>query len=181
MLSVPNFGNLMNPWSNVLRLQADATQLAKIQLMQNLLRVINTTSPLPNMVESNFIGSQNLTPFEGLLNGTSTEFQNPVLTPQPTSDYQPISNPWAGFEGGFSSEVFNIDNNSLSNSYDIQTEKSLPVSVSASPECSSANQMESNIDPTYISTQSPTSSVFEAWREFLDDETFGSDWQDILD
>ncbi|KAK9274597.1 hypothetical protein L1049_021846 [Liquidambar formosana] len=181
MLSVPNFGNLMNPWDNALRLQADANQLAKIQLMQNLLHVRSTTSSLPNMTESN------PSYFEGLPNGTSTfygnpniappEFPNPGVTPydQPLSDYQPISN----LEGGFSSEVHNINNDSLSSSYEIQTEQPLPVSVSVSP--NAVNQMESTINPTCISTQSPTSSIFETWREFMDDEACCSDWKDNIE
>lgn len=189
MLSAPNTGNLMNPWDNALRLQAEATQLAKIQLMQNLLQVIST-NPLPNTKESNLLGS-NFSPFEGILNVASTsysnpnftppEFLNPVVTQQPPNEFQAIANSWECYEDGFSSEVLNINNNSLSNSYEIQTEKPLPELVSVSPECSGANQMESKINPNYISTQSPTSSIFEAWREFMDDETFGSDWKNILE
>ncbi|GLT72186.1 hypothetical protein SLA2020_441400 [Shorea laevis] len=74
-----NVGNLMGPWgSNALTLQPDPSQLARIQLLQNLLQVMNTTTIL--------------NPFEGLING-NWEYMNPgIFLPQapPTRRILPI-------------------------------------------------------------------------------------------
>ncbi|XP_015897505.4 transcription factor MYB93 [Ziziphus jujuba] len=95
LLTATQFGNTINttsPWDNALKLQADAAQLAKLQLLQNLLQVINTatsstsatvTNPqFPFMDQnsgtsiSNLLGSQNFNPILGLLNGTSNNMMN---------------------------------------------------------------------------------------------------------
>lgn len=187
LLGAANFGNLMSPWSSALTLQADASQLARIQLLQNMLQVINT-STLLNMDNVNgLLGNQNLNPFEGLVNGTNTlynnkepfltgheEYINPGVIPQAPSNS-------SGFEGGiFDLEVVGASNNSsLSSS---ACENPLPALVSGSPGTYTVNQKESNkSDPNQFSNQSATSTIFEAWEKIMDDETGDSYWKDILE
>ncbi|KAA8525860.1 hypothetical protein F0562_007715 [Nyssa sinensis] len=96
LLSAANWLNLMNPWDSGLRLQADATQLASIQLLQSILQTINT-SPLPNMDETSLLGSLNFTQ-------TPLEYLNLITTPPPSNGYHAISNSM-GFKPEFLSPI----------------------------------------------------------------------------
>ncbi|KAG6684443.1 hypothetical protein I3842_12G064200 [Carya illinoinensis] len=202
LLGAANFGNLISPWGSALNLQVDASHLAKIQLLQNMLQLMNT-SPLLNM-ESNhdlFIGNRNLNPFEGLLNGTNTQLNNkePFLTglenlnpglmnPEAPSNFHDFDNSWAGLEDGFNPEILGVKNSSLSSTSSCENEieimNPVPASFSDSPHGTyNINQMESKIDPDqFMSTDSAsTYTIFEAWDKLIDDETNDSYWKDILE
>ncbi|KAF8379052.1 hypothetical protein HHK36_028479 [Tetracentron sinense] len=198
LLAAANLSNLMSPWDNALRLQADATQLAKIQVLHNLLQIMNT-SALPNMEAINLLGSAPFrdnqlneylgsnSQFEGLLNGLHGFYPNPTQIPSnftnfgAPSDYQAIANSNVCFEGGPTPDVLNSNNHHFSGSYSDPTPITpIPALISASPEYSMVNQMESKINPTDISTHSTTSTTFEAWGELMDDDANESYWKDIL-
>ncbi|XVF13653.1 hypothetical protein REPUB_Repub08aG0226400 [Reevesia pubescens] len=188
LLCAAQLGNLMSPWDTAFKLQADAAQLAKAQLLQNIMQIMNT-----NKLESasGLLGSQNPYPFEGLLNGTSTlSAKEPTPTPQniqnnagaipqTSSDYQAVENPWAYVQDGFNYyENLDIDNQSLSNSFE-QTENPLPELVSGSPETSPINQMENKTDDK---APAPDSTIYEAWEKLImEDEADGSYWKEILE
>lgn len=195
-LGAAQFGNTADPLDNFLQLQADATQLANIQLLRNLLQIMNTNT-LANLENYSLSGSQNPNLFEGLGNGAtisntkepfnpvSQDLFEPLATPQaPPNDFQAISNLWASYEGGFGSEGLNINNNSLSSSYGTQTDQNpLPalVSASTSPGTSIVNQKESKGTPSSYSTGTPTCTVFEGWEKLIDDDYYSSYWKDILE
>lgn len=186
LVGAAQFGNLKTPWENVLKLEADATQFAKIQLLQILLEIMNTFS-LPNMEDASFLQSQNLNTFQALLNGpipTPQDLINSSVITQAATDFQAITNSWACYEGEFrpGSPIINLKN--LSSPYDIQTENPLPelvsASASASPKTSIVNQTGSQANPSIYPTDPPTSAIFEAWEKLMDDETSSSYWNDIL-
>ncbi|KAL4602083.1 hypothetical protein ACB092_10G026800 [Castanea dentata] len=195
LLGAASFGNLLSPWNSALALQADASQLAKIQLLQNMLQVINT-STLLNMDNVGLLQNQNLNPFEGLVNGTSTlfhkeplligqEYQNQGVIPQAPSNSQGIFNSPSGFEGQFNMEDFLGSNNSTSSlsssACENQTENPMPALVSGSPGTYTVNQVESKTDPNQFLTQSSTSTTFEVWEKLKDDETSDFYWKDLLE
>ncbi|XWS62177.1 hypothetical protein CRYUN_Cryun07bG0188700 [Craigia yunnanensis] len=185
LLCAAQLGNLMNPWDTDFKLQADTAQLAKAQLLQNLMQIMNTKK-LANIESAGFLGSQNPYPFEGSLNGTSTLSakelapapqnipNNAGAIPETSSDY--LENPWPYFQGGFNNENLDMNNQSLSiNSFE-QTENALPELVSGSPETSPINQMENKMDTA------PDSTVYEAWEKLImEDEADYSYWKEILE
>ncbi|XVF11070.1 hypothetical protein REPUB_Repub07fG0237800 [Reevesia pubescens] len=180
LLGAAQLGNLMNPWDTALKVQADATQLAKAQLLQNLMQIMNTNK-LANVegTASGFLGSQNPYPFEGLLNGTTSSQSAQELTPTPQNfrnnaganaipqTSSDLENPWPYFQGGFNNESsLDMNNQSLSNSFE-QTENPLPELVSGSPETSPINQMENKT---------------EVWEKLImEDEADDSYWKEILE
>ncbi|KAE8055649.1 hypothetical protein FH972_012476 [Carpinus fangiana] len=110
-----NVGNLMSPWGNGLGLQPDPSHLARIQLLQNLLQVVNTSTAILS------------NPFEGFINGW--EYMNPgLLIPQAPSNPQEIANSWAN-----TAEVNNIDVKNSSLSENPAENPSMPALVSAPP------------------------------------------------
>ncbi|XWS49538.1 hypothetical protein CRYUN_Cryun12cG0011500 [Craigia yunnanensis] len=186
LLYVAQLGNLMNPWDTAFKLQADAAQLAKAQLLQNLMQIMNTNK-LANVESAGFLGSQNPYPFEGLLDGTSTlSAKEPTPTPQSipnavaifpqtSSNDQAVENPWAYFQGGFNYESLDMNNQILSNSFE-RSEKPLPELISGSPETSPINKMENKTDTA------PDSTIYEAWEKLImEDEADGSYWKEILE
>ncbi|XP_021287206.1 transcription factor MYB39-like [Herrania umbratica] len=189
LLCAAQLGNLMNPWDTVFKLQADAAQLAKAQLLQNLMQIMNTNKPANVESAAGFLGSQNPYSLEGLLNGTSTlsakeqtpqtqNIQNSAgAIPQASSEYQAAEDPWAYFQSGVNYESLDMNNQSFSNSFE-QTENPLPKLVSGSPETSPINQMENKTDTA------PDFSIYdyEAWEKLImEDEADSSYWKEILD
>ncbi|KAL5551008.1 hypothetical protein UlMin_001184 [Ulmus minor] len=193
--------NLMNmnstgPWDNALKLQADATaQLAKFQLLQNLLQAMNNTNfntsiatSFPNIeniynisnTTSLLGGSQNPNPFEGFVNnGPSNQIQNMgVNAHNGTYNEDLAPNPWASLDHD---EEMKKSLKSTCHDHEGNRENNpqLPGLVSASPATSSGPKIS---DLTSFSPQqSPSSSVFEAWEKLMDDETSESYWKDILE
>ncbi|XP_042507806.1 transcription factor MYB41-like [Macadamia integrifolia] len=197
LLAAASLLNQMNPLDSALRLQADAAEMAKIKLL-NLLRLVNSSAPA-NMEAINLLGltshlrdyrlneylQSSQTQFQGLLN-------NPLsLAPNPNQMQSSFSNLGApqstSWEGGPSWTVLenenNICNDNLnSSSYAFPLVNPTCASVSASPESSTANQMENKIiNPNEISAHSSTSTTFDALGEFnLDDETSDFCWTDLI-
>ncbi|XAR70648.1 hypothetical protein NMG60_11027566 [Bertholletia excelsa] len=183
LLSASNFANLMSPCDTAFRpTNIDATQLAKIQLLQSIFQVINSTS-FPNPLESTLLEPQ--------FGGVSThgpprapfDFSNLGLNPQLLDNFsgaKPSS--MASFGSGFQPEALDFNSNSLNSNYYAHTENTLPPLVSASGESSSVVQVDSkSIDhPTDSSTQSLSSNFFEAWEKLLDDEA-GGQWKYLLE
>ena len=162
--------------------------LSKIRLLQNIFQIINTGVLSQNVkgASSLLLGSHNLSPFEGFVNGNPildpVGFPNPeLIIPDSHNDYKANSSTWACInEGGFRSEVLNFNNNCSSSSYDIPIEQPLPALASFSPDCS-IYQMERKMNPAFASAASSPSDIFEAWGELMDDETDGSYWKDVLE
>ncbi|KAK7859140.1 transcription factor myb93 [Quercus suber] len=164
LLGAASFGNLLSPWSSALGLQADASQLARIQLLQNMLQVINTST---------------------LLNMDNVEYLNQGVIPQAPSNSQGIISSSSGFEGQFNMEDFLGSNNSTSSlsssACENQAENLMPALVSGSPGTCTVNQVESKTDPNQFLTQSSTSTSFEVWDKLKDDEINDFYWKDILE
>ncbi|XP_031248799.1 transcription factor MYB39-like [Pistacia vera] len=191
IISAAPFGNLMNPWDNIaLRLQTDAAQLAKIQLLQNLLQIMNANPSLVPNVDSTsaLLGSQNLNPlFQGLMNKTINPTEghdqvrphdsslNPGSISQATDeDLRALADSWN------CSEDLDALNNSF-NGGSYRAENTLPQLVSVSNETTTISQMESKGNATHFSTSSsPASSTFEDWKKLLDNESNESYWENIL-
>ncbi|RVW26292.1 Transcription factor MYB39 [Vitis vinifera] len=151
-----------NPWDNALRLQSDATQLAKLHLLHNLLQVLGTspTALPPNMEAGNLFGTPSFMDHQAYEYPTSNPQLNGLLTMEK-------SKVCAGN---------NNDGDELGSLY------AIPALVSASPEPSTVNQKEKKIEPAHdISNPSSTSTTFEAWGELMDDEASDSYWRDLID
>lgn len=178
MISAAPFGNLMNPWDNfALRLQSDVSQLAKIQLLQNLLKIMSASPSLvPNMDNTSaLLGYQNLSPL----------FQGHVVLPHDASlnqgsisqaseqDLQALADSWT------CSEDLDVVNNNVNGGYCL--ENTLPQLVSVSNEKPTISQMENKGNATHLSTSSsPASSTIEDWKKLLDNESSDSYWENIL-
>ncbi|KAI4328052.1 hypothetical protein L6164_020445 [Bauhinia variegata] len=177
-----NLGNLMGPWGNPLGLQADVTQLAKLQQLQTLLQILNNNSVV-NMNNPWLLGNNTLAlnPIEAFLSKTNTpHLQNPGLFPQAQGDFsQDISKSWTDIEGGSHAEALGF-NNSSSTSQETHNENTLPALVSSSTGANTFNQMDT-CKQAQMSSQSPSSTIFEAWEKLLDDEESGSYWKEILE
>ncbi|KAI8530476.1 hypothetical protein RHMOL_Rhmol11G0061800 [Rhododendron molle] len=205
LLSPPNFENFMTPWDSALiTSQVNATHLAKIQLVQSMMQVINTNT-FPNLSESSLLNirTHNIAQFGDVLDGTSatSTVYNSTSDPPPqaTFDHFPklcenpqlfdtlypdVNNPMGSFEGGFEPEFAGVNYNSLNGEDSTQTENygSLPPLVSGLGEIlsPSGSQFEdSNIDnPAFPSTHLPNASIFEDWEKFLDNEA-NAPWKDM--
>ncbi|KAJ4830194.1 hypothetical protein Tsubulata_044480 [Turnera subulata] len=185
LLGAAQFGNLTSPWDHTfLKLQADAAQLAKIQLLQNLLGILSATTTTPSGAD--FTTTPHISPTEGLVNGADTiHSKEPTqlihgITPQAPGNLHASTNSWGSYEGGIGQGgLDDIINNSLSSSWDIQTENPLPALVSDN---SAVNRTENKTNPSHQQpTDSPTSPFFEAWEKLVDDEICCSSyWKDIL-
>ncbi|KAJ8754348.1 hypothetical protein K2173_002799 [Erythroxylum novogranatense] len=177
LLAATHFGvNLFSPWNNILTLHADVSQLAKLQLLQNVIQMMNTTT-LPSLEYfTTLLGSQGLTNGAtnfvtekiypnigiGTLNASANPFQN--------NDFQVIPDSFQGM----------LDHESL-NSLTSNSCHPNVGSASVHPESSVVKQVESNSnDLLNYSTSSPASTVFESLDNILDDENGGSYWKDIL-
>ncbi|KAF3960871.1 hypothetical protein ACB098_12G093900 [Castanea mollissima] len=196
LLAAANFANLTNPWDNVLRLQSDATQLAKIQVLNNIIQVLSAS---PSNIEAiNHLVSSSIpehqlyeylqmnSKLEGLVNGSAgfptqsltqmqvnlPNFEIPQLA-QP-SDTQPIN-------GLKICNGNNSDCHQLGTSYFIPPSNALPNLVSPSPECSIVSQIENKINPNDISNPSSTSTTFEPLGDMMDDEASDSYWKEFIE
>ncbi|KAI8029898.1 Transcription factor MYB93 [Camellia lanceoleosa] len=192
-----------NPWDNnslSLRLHTDATQqLAKLQLLHNIVHVLSTSPVTPTMEALNHLGTLPLHDqhdhlheylrmnsqfeLEGLGISTINLASNPNQIPysstfpslidvnQPTHNvHQPIGN----------SKVFNGDDSDGNDQFGaIPKENSLPPLVSvldSTDQCFTVNRMENKMNPSdHISNPSTsTSTTFGgAWGELLDDDDAG--------
>ncbi|KAJ1395651.1 SANT/Myb domain [Sesbania bispinosa] len=193
-----NFGTWGN--NNPLGLQADITQLAKMQLLQNLLQIMNNNSFVNMGSPYNLLGNPSLNPFNVFLNGTNPlqnkepvvlsgeGYANPVLYSQAQSDessHQDMSKTWTEVEGGSNPpqdvDYKKIMSNSSTSLENYQEENPLPALVPSSPRTGTFNQMDSGCNTAQTSTQSPSNTIFDDWEKFLNDDTSGSYWKDLLD
>ncbi|XP_022718602.1 transcription factor MYB41-like [Durio zibethinus] len=211
LLAAVNFSNLINnPLDNALRLQSDAAQLAKIQLMHNILQVLGTSSTssssccTPPTIEvimnllagPTFRGNHQL--YESQLEGNSnlpfgfaphelTQLQSSFLNleasqhqPQFSEYHQPMKD----------SKICSTNNDQFASSSSspsinpTSTPLQLPALAPASPERLPATVYQTenkNFNQKDISNLSSTSTTFEAWGDLMDDEASDSYWRDIID
>ncbi|XP_077234300.1 transcription factor MYB92-like [Tasmannia lanceolata] len=204
LLAASNYGNVMNPLDNALKLQVDVARLAKIQLVQSLIQTI-TGNSLPNMEGINLMGmptfcdsySNELLESNRQFNGLNdrslglVHFPNPMPPnfsdlgiPQPRGDYGTLVESCYCSEGA---ELVGEINGSGSNfsygpSCALTTSNPIPRLVSLSPEQASLEQVQDQINPTEISTHSSTSTTFDPWGELnLDDQASDPYWTDIIE
>lgn len=183
-----NLGTSLSPaWSNnPFSLQADhVTQLANIQLLQNMLQIMSSNNPylLGN------IQSLNNNPLDTFLNGTNSTLQikEPIFLKG--EEYVNTWNPAGDFSQANSEHNpkvlgYNKSSSNTLQENDIQAENLLlPALVPSS--CPGTSTFE-EMDKAQLSTHSPSSTNFEAWEKFLvddddDDERSGSYWKEVLE
>ncbi|KAK6243771.1 hypothetical protein QUC31_010180 [Theobroma cacao] len=208
LLAAANFSSLMNiPLDNALRLQSDAAQLAKIQLLHNILQVLGSSSSsttTPTMEAMNLLAGPSLRENQlyELLRMNSqleenrnlpfafaphelTQLQSNFLNLE-ASQHQPHQ--FSEYHQPMKDSKICSNNNdqfaSSSSSPVIPTSTpQLPALVPASPghPTTHVNQTENKINPNDISNPSSTSTTFEAWGDLMDDEASDSYWRDIID
>ncbi|KAI3874396.1 hypothetical protein MKW92_047451 [Papaver armeniacum] len=191
LLAAANIFNLMNPWDNVSRLQADAqAQVAKVQLLNNLLQVISnggsSSIQPPNMEllnhlrsvpnrDNNYLINQYLEPNSQLLNTLGYSSNPSSQTPPPhnfsNSKYPNVPNENENvaveeadcyrFEQGSSSRM--VSNNYLNdNNMNVQDYLSSPEYIPALVSASPERNMNNIIKPEInTTTNSSTSTTFE--------------------
>jgi len=193
LLAAANFANLtINPWDNVLRLQSDAAQLAKIQVLHNIIQVLNTTTPTSNIEAIfNHFGSSSSIPdnyLEGLVNGGSIGFPSQIPAQIQSNDHLPNFEAPPLQQHGDVVNGNNSDNyGQLGTSYSniIPPLNALPKLVSASPDdqcCSIISQIENKNSLNDLSNPSSTSTTFELpLGDIMDDEASDSYWNDFIE
>ncbi|KAK7263996.1 hypothetical protein RJT34_31597 [Clitoria ternatea] len=205
LLSATNIlSNFSNNWDiNSLRMHSDATQLAKLQLMQNIIQVLGSTTPASNLDLLNPFGGpspsslpdgflhevlglnhskpQNIYDGStGLASQNQPNFQTfeaPQLIPKPADEYDHNMN------GGRSiSSCVKHQKVDATNCCSTTPFSSLPNLVSASPENSTVNkQMENKGNPNECSDPSSTSTTFEMWGDFMYEEVSDAYWKDLIE
>lgn len=203
-LIMNNCTTINTPWENSLKLQADVAHqyIAKIQLFQNLMQVMNSSSSgtisntstpnIENINPSTLLGTpqNNLNLFEGPID--YGQIQNLGIVPCGQNDSQAIDpNPWPSDEGvgcAGGRDGYDLQKNSADHQEGIHDENIdyLPRLVSAPfPGTSFSDQVENKSDHNSVTTtfdHSPSSpTFFEAWEKLMDDETSESYWKDILE
>ncbi|XVF30510.1 hypothetical protein REPUB_Repub16aG0064100 [Reevesia pubescens] len=212
LLAAANFSNLLNiPLDNALRFQSDAAQLAKMQLLNNILQVLgtnNSSSTPPTMEALNFLAGptfrENHQLYEllrvnsqlegntnfpiGLAPHELTQLQSNFLNLE-ASQHQPQFSEYHQLMKDSKICSNNNDHQFASSSSSLPainptSTLQLPALVPASPERrpTTVNQTENkNIIPNDISNPSSTSTTFEAWGDLMDDEASDSYWKDIIE
>ncbi|CAJ1934090.1 unnamed protein product [Sphenostylis stenocarpa] len=189
--------NFTNTWDiNALRLQSDATQLAKLQLLQNILQVL-VASPASNMDLLNPFGPSSSLPdgfltevlgldqskLQNLYNGFPSQnqpiFQSFVEAPP---QQQALSTGYHLMNGGSNRSCMNSEkvDKQLDAPYSTPLD-SLPDLASASPECSTGKQMENKVNPNEFSDPSSTSTTFEMWGDFMYEDVSDAYWKDLIE
>ncbi|PHT93006.1 Transcription factor MYB39 [Capsicum annuum] len=155
-----SLSNLMNPFESALRLQAEFTEIAKIQLIQNIIQVLNTPlAPLIPSLQENY-------PMQQLYNNILAPFDQ-ILANEPSPISKNLSDNMVVNSGI-------LENNMINNGYskvcevDNSEYSSLPSLVTITPENSVPfDQKIDIINPSY--------DDFEALEKSLDDDF----WKDI--
>ncbi|TKY67871.1 Transcription factor MYB39 [Spatholobus suberectus] len=193
--------NFTNTWDiNALRLQSDATELAKIQLLQNILQVLGTT-PATNLELLNPFGPSSSLP-DGFLNEVLGLNQSKLQNLYNGSTGFPSQNQpsFQSFEAPHQQQALPTGYHHMNgggNSSCMKSEKvdeqldapnssstplnSLPNLVSASPEYSTVKQMENKVNPNECSDPSSTSTTFDMWGDFMFEEVSDAYWKDLMD
>ncbi|KAI3906451.1 hypothetical protein MKX01_029066 [Papaver californicum] len=191
LLAAANIYNLMNPWDNVSRIQADAqAQVAKVQLLNNLLQMISnggsSSIQPPNMEllnhlrsvpnrDTNYLINQYLEPNSQLLNtlGYSSNPSSQTLPPYNFSTSKHLNIPTDNenvavedadcyrFQQGSSSRM--VSNNYLNDdNMNVQHYLSSPEYIPALVSASPERTTNAIIKPqTITTTDSSTSTNFE--------------------
>ncbi|XP_004505589.1 transcription factor MYB53-like [Cicer arietinum] len=179
-----------NTLDNALRLQSDATQLAKLQLLQNILQIQilgantpntsnlellnsfgNSSSPLQESFLNELLGLNYQTKFQNVYDGyfpsqqNQTNFQSFEAPPQmqPPQKVDELS--------------FDHATNSSSTTTPLN---SLPNLVSVSPECSAVKQIKEN-KRNQNECSISNSTTFEMLGDFMYEEVSDVYWKDLLD
>ncbi|XP_017695878.1 transcription factor MYB41-like [Phoenix dactylifera] len=207
LLPTANFGNLSH-LDNAFTLQADAALLARLQLVQNLLRVV-TNSPTSNIDLMGLLGSASLRnhqlsyllqlsrQYEGLIN-SSLSPHGSIQMPSslPNLGFQNLLNNIQAYsksslslnEGEVVAQLdasclseHRAENNGVSaNSNSFPTSNSAPSLVPASPEDTHMDQMQGRLITSSNVSSIPEPS--EAWEDLnLDDLSSDFGWKDFLD
>ncbi|KAL9231186.1 hypothetical protein vseg_006443 [Gypsophila vaccaria] len=191
-----NLSTLINPWdiNNSLRLQPNVAELAKLQVLQNIFQILNTSN---NNSFPNNNNNQTMTmplnlemiPNFNLLgnidnNANNSNNSNICSSSQGynhvPSHVGPISHATRGLfdctqEPFPSLDTYNYDKSynksNLSSSYEALDETKLPSLINISPESSTINQIESNTNSTNVSSAyTPVNGdFFEGLEKLLDD------------
>lgn len=188
LLSTPqNLGPLMNPWdiNNALRLQPNvAAEVAKLQVLQNIFQILNTssnsstsTSSLPNMNQAMALNmgsfpNNNANDMININNNNNAFSQVPNYAVGPNQTI--VDHKYDNTQELYSTSLDTNCNKSLSSTtYEALDENRLPSLVNYSPEVSTVNnQIESNANST-------TGDFFEGLEKLLDDGN--SDfWKDFI-
>ncbi|CAK7333667.1 unnamed protein product [Dovyalis caffra] len=185
LLAAANLSNLMNiPCDSTVRAQLDAT---KLQVLHNILQVLNTSTPPPNMeapfnlVEYEYLRMNSQ--LEGLLTGSQAGFSSQGITDQFQSNFPKLEAPQPQFDYYYNQMKDSkscTNNDQLVSSYALPTSNTLPQLVSASPDCSSPNKVNPNDIISNPCCSTPT--TFEAWGDLnMDDESNDTYWRDIIE
>ncbi|TKY45603.1 Transcription factor MYB39 [Spatholobus suberectus] len=152
--------------NNALRLQSDATQLAKLHLLQNIFQVMGTTpSPSSNSDPLNPFGSLNSLP-DGPQQPTQAG-RNQHLNGGRNSSFM---------------ESQKFDEQFGSTNADPSSSNSLPNLVSASPERSPVKEAENMVNSKECSNSNPCSTTFElTWGDFMDEEATETCWKGFIE
>ncbi|KAJ9180923.1 hypothetical protein P3X46_009108 [Hevea brasiliensis] len=196
LLAAANFINLVNniPGDNGLRRphnSTDSTDLAKLQLLNNINLQILSSNPLPDKeaAAANLLGSNTVYEYltmnsqlEGLLSSCQAAGHN-FLSPQDITRFLPNFPNLEALQTQYhtlkdSKAASNNNGQLVSSSYAVPTNSLLPPLVSASPDDHHCNQTEtcSRINPKDISKLSSSSTTFEAWGDLMDDEASDTYW-----
>jgi len=184
------FSNFTNTWDINARLQSDATQLAKLQLLHNMLQALVAT-PASNLDLLNPFA-----PSDGFLNevlgldhsklqtlyNSSTGFVSQNQPNFQSFEAPPQQQTLATHMNGGSNMKSEKVDEQLGAPYSFSTPlDSLPNLVSASPECSTGKQMENKVNPNEFSDPSSTSTTFEMWGDFMYEEASDAYWKDLIE
>ncbi|XP_057463617.1 transcription factor MYB53-like [Actinidia eriantha] len=192
LLAAANFGNSVNPWDNSLRLQTDGIQLAKIQLLQNILQVLSTSTPPPTIEALNLLAAQPFldhhqiyeylrimnSQFDGLGNDHINLAPYPTQIQSNIPNLDDVSQPTHEMDqpmGNTKAFNFNCDNDN-DHQFGVTpiAGNSLPALVSVS------DPMENEIILADVSNPSSTSTTFESFGELLNDEAGDFYWREIV-
>lgn len=184
LLAAANFNiNPINWDNNPLLLQfSDATQIAKMQLLNNILQVISSSSSPPNINPPQIHDPQlyeylfRLNPqFEGIENsplGSSTF--NPNLLPNMESPNQHTTT-------NCEEENFFSTSCPISIPIPFPSENSIPPLVSHELQSINQEGNKSTNPIDRISNPSSTSTNFDAWGELVDDGASEAYWREIIE
>lgn len=178
LLGMSNIGTAFG--NNPLGLHQDITHLAKIQLLQNMLQIMNTNNSFVNMSNPyNPLGNNipSLNPFNMFLSGTNTI---------QTKEEYAMSSLYSNGQSELSQQAVSIGGLNLqeidyskmkSISCENREEIPLPSLVASSPRKGTFKQIESGCDKA----QTSNNTIFDDWEKFLDDESNGSYWKELLE
>lgn len=193
LLADANFRSWSN-LDNVLKLQADAALLARMQLAQKLIHVL-TNTPTSGMNLTGFLGSASLgnqqlsdllqlsRRYDGLINSSlslhgsslpNMSFQNLL------NSVHACANSSLSLDGEVAASEHGTESNCFSaNSNVFPTTNATPPFLPASPEDTHMDQTQGPITSNNISS---TSAPFEAWEDLnLDDLSSDFGWKEILE